>query len=63
MSAALKARHAQFDGVQTCLLEDTLEQVLDRMVENDLHRLIIVDQHKRLIGVLSLSDILSLFIA
>eukprot|EP00035_Acanthoeca_spectabilis_P024881 m.455842 g.455842 ORF g.455842 m.455842 type:complete len:496 (-) comp20943_c0_seq1:184-1671(-) len=63
VSAALKARHAQFDGVQTCLLEDTLEQVLDRMVENDLHRLIIVDQHKRLIGVLSLSDILSLFIA
>eukprot|EP00038_Savillea_parva_P017366 m.20013 g.20013 ORF g.20013 m.20013 type:complete len:488 (-) comp3743_c0_seq1:61-1524(-) len=63
VSEALKARQTHFDGVRTCLLSDSLGDVLDRMVENDLHRLIIVDQHKRLLGVLSLSDILSLFIA
>mmetsp|Transcript_27631 Transcript_27631/g.82752 ORF Transcript_27631/g.82752 Transcript_27631/m.82752 type:complete len:448 (+) Transcript_27631:71-1414(+) len=62
VSVALKARHAKFDGVRTCSLDDSLSDVLDRMVENDLHRLIIVDPQQRLIGVLSLSDILSLFI-
>eukprot|EP00037_Helgoeca_nana_P023295 m.241176 g.241176 ORF g.241176 m.241176 type:complete len:503 (+) comp26302_c0_seq1:214-1722(+) len=63
VSAALTARHVRrFDEVQTCLLSDALGDILDRMVNKDLHRLIIVDQHKRLLGVISLSDILTLFI-
>jgi 5'-AMP-activated protein kinase regulatory gamma subunit len=63
VSAALTARHGRrFDEVQTCLLSDALGDILDRMVNKDLHRLIIVDQHKRLLGVISLSDILTLFI-
>lgn len=50
-------------GVQTCMLEDTLQDVLDKIFAADVTRLIIVDKATRLIGILSLSDILAVFLA
>eukprot|EP00040_Diaphanoeca_grandis_P020299 m.107980 g.107980 ORF g.107980 m.107980 type:complete len:470 (-) comp27836_c0_seq2:159-1568(-) len=55
--------HRPFTGaVLTCTLEDTLEDILQRVFKGFMPRLIIVDKQTRLIGILSLSDILSVFL-
>eukprot|EP00042_Codosiga_hollandica_P022194 m.80563 g.80563 ORF g.80563 m.80563 type:complete len:462 (-) comp50694_c0_seq2:1309-2694(-) len=51
-----------FEGVQTCSQHDTFGDVLEKIIGANVHRLIIVDQQKRLQGIISLSDILAFFI-
>ncbi len=48
-----------FEGVHTCKKTDTLAAVMKRLVEAEVHRLIIVDEEERVCGVISLSDILA----
>ncbi|KAL1999226.1 hypothetical protein VTN02DRAFT_4872 [Thermoascus thermophilus] len=55
---ALKKRSPDFPGIYTCSVEDGLDTIFDTIRKSRVHRLIIVDDHFRLKGVLTLSDIL-----
>ena len=57
VSVALR-RRKKYNGVQTCVMGDTLGDVVDKLVAASVHRLVIVDSHDFLIGILSLSDLL-----
>eukprot|EP00051_Salpingoeca_urceolata_P028459 m.486972 g.486972 ORF g.486972 m.486972 type:complete len:462 (+) comp24719_c0_seq1:177-1562(+) len=56
---ALRHRMEHFEGVRTCQADETLRQVIERIVLAQVHRLVIVDSNEHLVGVVSLSDILS----
>lgn len=62
VTKALEERHKTHEGVQTCTLDDTLTDMIERIYECDVTRLIIVDKQMRLIGILTISDILSVFL-
>uniref|UniRef100_A0A8D9APF4 5'-AMP-activated protein kinase subunit gamma-2 n=1 Tax=Cacopsylla melanoneura TaxID=428564 RepID=A0A8D9APF4_9HEMI len=47
-----------FEGVEKCLLDETLFTVMERIVRAEVHRLVVVDDEDHVLGVLSLSDIL-----
>lgn len=51
-------RNAWFEGVQKCNLDETLFTVMERIVRAEVHRLVVVDEHDKVIGIISLSDIL-----
>ncbi|XP_062507202.1 5'-AMP-activated protein kinase subunit gamma-1-like [Corticium candelabrum] len=51
-----------FEGVHTCTSMDTLQTVIDRIIEKQVHRLVIVDMEKHLVGIISLSDILKFLV-
>ena len=51
-----------FEGVHTCTPMDSLQTVVDRIVEKQVHRLVIVDTEKHLVGIISLSDILNFLV-
>ncbi|EEQ32248.1 nuclear protein SNF4 [Microsporum canis CBS 113480] len=54
----LKKRSPDFPGIYTCSVEDGLDTILDTIRRSRVHRLVVVDDHFRLRGVLALSDIL-----
>lgn len=47
-----------FPGIYTCSINDGLDTIFDTIRKSRVHRLIVVDDHFRLLGVLTLSDIL-----
>lgn len=47
-----------FPGIYTCSLDDGLDTIFDTIRKSRVHRLVVVDEHFRLKGVLTLSDIL-----
>lgn len=51
-------RNAWFEGVQKCCLDETLFTVMERIVRAEVHRLVVVDENEKVIGIISLSDIL-----
>lgn len=51
-------RNAWFEGVQKCILDETLYVIMERIVRAEVHRLVIVDDADKVIGIISLSDIL-----
>lgn len=51
-------RNAWFEGVQKCNLDETLFTVMERIVRAEVHRLVVVDENEKVIGIISLSDIL-----
>lgn len=51
-------RNAWFEGVQKCNLDETLFTVMERIVRAEVHRLVVVDEKDKVIGIISLSDIL-----
>jgi 5'-AMP-activated protein kinase regulatory gamma subunit len=55
---SLQSRREGFEGVQTCRKSETLREIMERIVKAEVHRLIVVDDDKKVIGVVSLSDIL-----
>lgn len=55
---ALKKRPPDFPGIYTCSVEDGLDTIFDTIRKSRVHRLVVVDDHFRLKGVLTLSDIL-----
>ncbi|KAK2773733.1 AMP-activated serine/threonine-protein kinase regulatory subunit [Emmonsiellopsis sp. PD_33] len=55
---ALKQRSPGFPGIYTCSIDDGLDTILDTIRRSRVHRLVVVDEHFRLKGVLTLSDIL-----
>lgn len=58
MSRANEHRNAWFEGVQKCVLDETLYVIMDRIVRAEVHRLVVCDDARKVIGIISLSDIL-----
>ncbi|CAC5380486.1 PRKAG [Mytilus coruscus] len=61
---ALKHRHKEswFEGVVNCLVTDKLEDVIVKLVQAEVHRLVIVDVETHVKGIVSLSDILTFLV-
>ena len=47
-----------FPGIFTCSTDDRLDSIFDTIRKSRVHRLVVVDDDNRLIGILTLSDIL-----
>lgn len=47
-----------FPGIYTCSEHDRLESIFDTVRKSRVHRFIVIDDHNKLTGVLTLSDIL-----
>lgn len=58
MRKANEHRNEWFEGVQRCKLDETLYTVMERIVRAEVHRLVVVDDEEKVIGIISLSDIL-----
>lgn len=58
LSKANEHRNAWFEGVQKCHLDESLYTVMERIVRAEVHRLVVVDENEKVIGIISLSDIL-----
>ncbi|RWS03019.1 AMP-activated protein kinase subunit gamma-2-like protein, partial [Dinothrombium tinctorium] len=56
---ALEHRDQYFEGVIKCTLNETLHQVLEKIVQAEVHRIVVVDEKDLVVGMISLSDILS----
>ena len=50
--------HKDFPGIYTCSINDRLDTIFDTIRKSRVHRLIVIDDESRLVGILSLSDIL-----
>ncbi|XP_075751196.1 uncharacterized protein LOC119188214 isoform X5 [Rhipicephalus microplus] len=59
---ALEHRDQYFEGVLKCTLDDTLMAVMERIVKAEVHRLVVVDEEDHVVGIISLSDILSFLV-
>jgi len=59
---ALDYRRNRFDGVSSCTKNESLGTIMERIVNKEVHRLVIVDEENRVLGVLSLSDILTFIV-
>ncbi|KAM7104373.1 5'-AMP-activated protein kinase subunit gamma-3 isoform 1-T2 [Molossus nigricans] len=55
---ALRQRTLCLEGVLSCLPEENLGEIIDRIVREQVHRLVLVDESQHLLGLVSLSDIL-----
>ncbi|OZJ04968.1 hypothetical protein BZG36_01759 [Bifiguratus adelaidae] len=55
---ALQARPADYPGVHTCTLNDTLASIFAIIRKRKVYRLIVIDGDNKLKGIVSLSDIL-----
>uniref|UniRef100_A0A0C9RVW0 Prkag2_1 protein n=1 Tax=Fopius arisanus TaxID=64838 RepID=A0A0C9RVW0_9HYME len=51
-------RNEWFEGVQSCKLDETLFTVMEKIVRAEVHRLVVVDEDEKAIGIISLSDLL-----
>ncbi|XP_043681836.1 dentin sialophosphoprotein-like isoform X2 [Vespula pensylvanica] len=58
LRAANEHRNEWFEGVQSCKLDETLFTVMERIVRAEVHRLVVVDDADKVIGIISLSDLL-----
>lgn len=47
-----------FPGIYTCHIDDRLDTIFDTIRKSRVHRFVVVDDDNRLVGLLSLSDIL-----
>ncbi|XP_061470772.1 5'-AMP-activated protein kinase subunit gamma-1 isoform X1 [Rhineura floridana] len=58
VTKALQHRSQYFEGVLKCYKHETLETIISRLVEAEVHRLVVVDESNVVKGIISLSDIL-----
>ncbi|KAH0629166.1 hypothetical protein JD844_011029 [Phrynosoma platyrhinos] len=58
VTKALQHRSHYFEGVLKCYKHETLETIINRLVEAEVHRLVVVDENDVVKGIVSLSDIL-----
>ena len=59
---ALEFRNQHFEGVMTCQANDSLLQVMEKIVKAEVHRLVVVDEDDHVDGIVSLSDILTFLV-
>ncbi|TKR68140.1 hypothetical protein L596_024164 [Steinernema carpocapsae] len=55
---ALQHRSDWFEGVRKCSVMDSLMTVVEVIVKAEVHRLIVTDDNQKVVGIISLSDIL-----
>ncbi|NXW95936.1 AAKG3 kinase, partial [Alopecoenas beccarii] len=55
---ALRQRTVCLEGVLTCYPHETMEEIIDRIAKEQVHRLVLVDENQYPRGIVSLSDIL-----
>ncbi|KAL8872832.1 MAG: hypothetical protein Q9174_001610 [Haloplaca sp. 1 TL-2023] len=55
---ALQKRSPDFPGIYTCSIDDRLDTIFDTIRKSRVHRFVVIDDDTRLVGVLTLSDIL-----
>lgn len=55
-------RNEWFEGVLRCRRDEKLITVMDRIVHAEVHRLVVVDNEEKVIGIVSLSDILKVLV-
>uniref|UniRef100_A0A8C4Q0I6 CBS domain-containing protein n=1 Tax=Eptatretus burgeri TaxID=7764 RepID=A0A8C4Q0I6_EPTBU len=58
VTEALRHRSQYFEGVLKCRRHDSLQEVVDRIVTAEVHRLVVVNENDVVEGIVSLSDIL-----
>ncbi|KAM9699251.1 5'-AMP-activated protein kinase subunit gamma-1-like [Menidia menidia] len=58
VTRALQHRSQRFEGVMKCHKDESLGTIVDRIVKAEVHRLVVVDEESRIVGIVSLSDIL-----
>lgn len=55
--ASTPVSEAMSSGIQWCFEDDDVDSVLARMKEHQLRRFIVVDQNKKLVGIVALGDL------
>nr|XP_055072024.1 5'-AMP-activated protein kinase subunit gamma-3b isoform X3 [Misgurnus anguillicaudatus]XP_055072025.1 5'-AMP-activated protein kinase subunit gamma-3b isoform X3 [Misgurnus anguillicaudatus] len=58
MQEAIQGRWCCVEGVLKCYPHETLEIIIDRIAEAEVHRLVLVDNEDMVKGIVSLSDLL-----
>uniref|UniRef100_A0A1B6CIP9 CBS domain-containing protein n=1 Tax=Clastoptera arizonana TaxID=38151 RepID=A0A1B6CIP9_9HEMI len=58
LKSANEHRNEWFEGVHKCRLDETLFTVMEKIVRAEVHRLVVTDEEEKVIGILSLSDLL-----
>ncbi|XP_048004452.1 uncharacterized protein LOC125240562 isoform X3 [Leguminivora glycinivorella] len=58
LKTANEHRNEWFEGVQKCTLDETLYEVMERIVRAEVHRLVVVNEEDKVVGIISLSDLL-----
>ncbi|XP_028427682.1 5'-AMP-activated protein kinase subunit gamma-1 isoform X2 [Perca flavescens] len=58
MQEAVRSRSCFIEGVIKCYPDETLEIIIDRIVNAEVHRLVLVDRADVVKGIISLSDLL-----
>ncbi|XP_019763440.1 5'-AMP-activated protein kinase subunit gamma-2 isoform X4 [Dendroctonus ponderosae] len=58
LKKANEHRNEWFEGVHNCKLDETLFNVMEKIVRAEVHRLVVVDDEGKVIGIISLSDLL-----
>ncbi|XP_041638158.1 5'-AMP-activated protein kinase subunit gamma-1 isoform X2 [Cheilinus undulatus] len=58
MQEAVRRRTCFTEGVIKCYPDETLETIIDRIVQAEVHRLVLVDRADIVKGIISLSDLL-----
>ncbi|XP_026128012.1 5'-AMP-activated protein kinase subunit gamma-3b isoform X2 [Carassius auratus] len=58
MQEVIQSRMCCIEGVLKCYPHETLETIIDRIAEAEVHRLVLVDTEDVVMGIVSLSDLL-----
>jgi len=58
LKKANEHRNKWFEGVHRCKLDETLFAIMEKIVRAEVHRLVVVDEEDKVIGIISLSDLL-----
>nr|CAH7757516.1 unnamed protein product [Callosobruchus chinensis] len=58
LKKANEHRNEWFEGVYKCKLDETLYAIMEKIVKAEVHRLVVVDEEDKVIGIISLSDLL-----
>ncbi|XP_017777719.1 PREDICTED: 5'-AMP-activated protein kinase subunit gamma-2-like isoform X2 [Nicrophorus vespilloides] len=58
LKKANEHRNEWFEGVHKCRLSETLFAIMEKIVRAEVHRLVVVDDEDKVIGIISLSDLL-----
>lgn len=56
---ALEYRDGFFEGVVKCTPDTVLSRVVEQVVKAEVHRIVVVDSEDHVVGMISLSDLLS----
>lgn len=56
-AAKLTARDVMSKGISYCRTDDDLDDAIETMSKKHIRRLTVIDDHKRMVGMLSLGDI------